>query len=270
MRVWTKVVSKLHIIKSNKLNKKNSKFKYEDFKIHIYYRTSDKGYPKDKPDYITSYNCLKNALDRFNPVEVDWHIMCDNCCEETMKWIYEFCDKYGVKRENVYEVSVGHGAGTFRLVYEKSLSLPDNDVVYFLENDYLHRKDSLKALKNAFSKTTCDYATLYDHPDKYEDNYLYSSYYKDSRTFYDGEFFWQKILSTTMTFASRVKTLKKDKKYFWKWTNTKHPYDLYIFIDLRRHHRLMISPIPGLSTHGERAYLSPNVDWAKEVVADEQ
>lgn len=265
MRLLTKIYSKIKISQSRRINKKN-KVLNKNFKLHIFYRTSDKGYPKDKPDYITSYNCLKNALERFSPDIVDWHIMCDNCSKETMEWLYKLCDEYKVNRKQIYEVSVGHGAGTFRLVYEKALAFNDNDVVYFLENDYLHKKESYDAIKFGFTSLNIDYLTLYDHPDKYDKDYIYSSLYKDSRVFFDGEFFWQKILSTTMTFASRVKTLKKDKKFFWKWTNTKHPYDLYIFIDIRLKNRVMVSPIPGLSTHGEKAFLSPKVDWSKEVI----
>ena len=79
--------------------------------------------------------------------------------------------------------------------------------------------------------------------------------------YFDGLHHWQRIPSTTMTFAAKVSTLKKDKKVFWAWTKTKHPYDLYIFLQLKR--RVLVSPIVSISTHGETAFLSPCVDWEK-------
>ena len=30
-------------------------------KVVVYYRICDKGYPKEKPDYITKENCLRNV-----------------------------------------------------------------------------------------------------------------------------------------------------------------------------------------------------------------
>ena len=34
--------------------------------MKIIYRISEGGYPKDKPEYITKINCLKNALTHFD------------------------------------------------------------------------------------------------------------------------------------------------------------------------------------------------------------
>ena len=65
-----------------------------------------------------------------------------------------------------------------------------------------------------------------------------------------------------MTFAAFVSTLKKDKNIFWKWTNTKHPFDFQIFTELRlRKRRRLLSVIPGYSTHGETKWLSPLMEW---------
>lgn len=76
---------------------------------------------------------------------------------------------------------------------------------------------------------------------------------------------WKITNSTTMTFAAFVGTLRKDKDLFWKWTKTKHPFDFQIFMALARRRRVLISPVPGYSTHGEIKYLSPLADWRKEV-----
>ncbi len=46
--------------------------------MKIYYRISDAGYNKVKPDYVTNENCLKNALKVFPLTKCDWSIIADN------------------------------------------------------------------------------------------------------------------------------------------------------------------------------------------------
>ena len=155
MRKLTIIKSKYYQHKSKKLNHGNEVL--EVGKLHIFYRTSDAGYPKEKPDFINYKNCLINALTHFPPSVVDWHIMCDNCCEETMIEIKKIWEAFGCNENQIYCVSVGHGAGTFRKVYELSLSYPDNDIIYFLENDYLHRENSLSAINKAFTDSRIEW-----------------------------------------------------------------------------------------------------------------
>jgi hypothetical protein len=77
-----------------------------------------------------------------------------------------------------------------------------------------------------------------------------------------GSSHWKITNSTTMTFASKVKTLKDDIKILRKWTNKGHcPNDFKMFLELRKKGRALMTPIPGFSTHGETLYLSPFTDW---------
>jgi DNA-binding NarL/FixJ family response regulator len=49
-----------------------------------------------------------------------------------------------------------------------ALNLDDEEIVYFLENDYLHKPEADKVLQSAFDMHLgIEYVTLYDHPDKY-------------------------------------------------------------------------------------------------------
>jgi hypothetical protein len=66
-----------------------------------------------------------------------------------------------------------------------------------------------------------------------------------------------------MTFASKVETLKRCEPILRKWTNTSHPHDFQMFLELRDNNQLLITPIPGYSTHGETAWLAPITDWSK-------
>ena len=42
-----------------------------------------------------------------------------------------------------------------------------DDIIYFVEDDYLHKEGWIDILLEGFDKIGADYYTLYDHPDKY-------------------------------------------------------------------------------------------------------
>jgi hypothetical protein len=223
----------------------------------IIYRISDSGYNKIKPDYINNENCLKNAVTHFPVENYEWVVIADNVSENTCQMIKKY-----IPEQQIIKVSVGHGAGTFRLAYKKALEYGDDRIVYFLENDYLHRKGAGKILKEGFELGVSEYVTLYDHPDKYD--FKTKNGFGKTVVFISETVHWKITNSTTMTFAAQVKTLKRDWRFFDRWTRTTHPYDFYIFVDLYRKGRRLISPIPTYSTHGETKFLSPLVDWEKE------
>ena len=64
-----------------------------------------------------------------------------------------------------------------------------------------------------------------------------------------------------MTFAAKVKTLKKHEYILRKYTSTSHPHDFDMWIDLRTKGVSLTTPIPSYSTHGESAWLSPLINW---------
>lgn len=127
--------------------------------MKVIYRISDAGYNKVKPIYINNENCLKNASYVFD--KADWLVIADN----TSKITDEMISKY---QSNVIKVSVGHGAGTFNLALTEALKFEDEEIVYFLENDYIHRFDADKILLEGI-ELGADYVALYDHPDKYQE-----------------------------------------------------------------------------------------------------
>ena len=66
-----------------------------------------------------------------------------------------------------------------------------------------------------------------------------------------------------MTFAAKVSTLKSNEAILRKHTSGTHPNDFQMFLELREANKLLITPIPGYSTHGETAWLSPFTNWKK-------
>jgi hypothetical protein len=221
--------------------------------MHIIYRISDVGYNKVKPEYINNQNCLRNASDMF--FEADWLIIADNISKETEEMILQY-------QTNIQKVSIGNGAGTFNLALDEALKLDDNETVYFLENDYLHKPHSYTVLKEGFELGS-DYVALYDHPDKYIDggNPFVEGGGEITKVFLSDSCHWKLTNSTTMTFAAKVKTLREDEEILRKYTATKHPYDFQMFLELRDNGRTLITPLPGYATHGETAWLTPLINW---------
>tara|TARA_Y100001963_G_C6697756_1_gene407803 strand:+ start:120 stop:737 length:618 start_codon:yes stop_codon:yes gene_type:complete len=186
------------------------------------------------------------------------NIIADNVGDETYEWLVN--KKLNVERTST-DFKAGSGADSFRYVLNKALELDDDTIVYFVEDDYLHLPNSRNVLMEGI-KLGADYVTLYDHPDKFVDgiNPYVSDGGEETKVFLTKSSHWKLTNSTTMTFASKASTLKKDKDVFDKWT-IDFPNDFEMFIDLRKKGKSLISPIPGYSTHGESKFLSPLTNW---------
>jgi hypothetical protein len=227
--------------------------------MKIIYRISDSGYNKVKPNYINNEACLLNALDTFSTEKHDWLVIADNVSEATKQML----ERYVL---NIKYVSVGHGAGTFNLALDEALQLANEEVVYFLENDYLHKLNSDKIIKEGL-ELGASFVSLYDHPDKYLPPSQGGNPYceggaEDTRVYLTESTHWKITNSTTMTFASTVSSLKRTEPTLRKYTQGTYPEDFKMFLDLREQGELLISSIPGYSTHGETAWLTPLTDWS--------
>ena len=228
--------------------------------MRIIYRISDAGYSKVKPDYITNEACLANAVKVFDDCE--WSIIADNVSKETSDMI----EKYKSKDHILY-VNEGNGAATFNIALDEALKMADNDTVYFLENDYLHKPDSRVIIEEGF-ELGAKFVSLYDHPDKYLSPEQGGNPYckggaEDTRVYLTDSVHWKITNSTTMTFAAEVKTLKENESILRNHTSGTHPNDFQMFLELRENNKLLVTPIPGYATHGETAWLSPLTDWSK-------
>jgi hypothetical protein len=237
--------------------------------MKIIYRISDSGYNKVKPDYINNENCLRNFCNVFFDYIYDINIIADNVSDNTYNMIKKFIDPINIER-----VSIGHGAGTFNLALDKALKLDDDEIIYFVENDYIHLQGSPQILKEGF-KLGAPYITLYLHPDKfippqqggnpevdYDGGYLTRIYRGETQL-------WGMFNSTTMTFASTVKNLKEDEEILRKWTNGNHPNDFKMFLELREKGKPLLCPLNTYSTHGETQWLAPLYKVKQENLIDE-
>ena len=228
--------------------------------MRIIYRISDSGYNKIKPDYINNELCLKNASEIFT--DAIWNIIADNTSEVTNDMIQKY-----ITKDAILHTSQGNGAATFNLALNEALTYDDDEIVYFIENDYLHKPNSQKIIEEGLS-LGASFVSLYDHPDKYLDPKSGGNPYcgggaEDTRVYLTESTHWKITNSTTMTFAAKVSTLKENEEILRHHTSGTHPNDFQMFMELRANNKLLVTPIPGYATHGETAWLSPLTDWSK-------
>ena len=161
------------------------------------------------------------------------------------------------------------------MALDKALKWEDDEIVYFVENDYIHLQGSPQIIKEGI-KLGAPYVTLYLHPDKFmspsqggnpevdeDGGYLTRIYRGETQLF--GMF-----NSTTMTFASTVKTLREDESILRKHTNKGHyPDDYKMFLELRDNGKALLCPLNTFSTHGETNWLAPLYKVKQENLVEE-
>ena len=152
------------------------------------------------------------------------------------------------------EIKEGTEAGSFlrMLDHVEKLDLHPNTLIYFLEDDYLHRPGWVDILFEGFSLNV-DYVTLYDHRDKY------MHYPKlASQIFITASSHWRTTPSTTNTYAMRFRTLKEHISIHRRFSlERKISADHDKFCHLGKKGATLISPIPGWSTHADLEFASP-------------
>jgi hypothetical protein len=152
------------------------------------------------------------------------------------------------------EIKEGTEAGSFlrMLDHVEKLDLHPDTLIYFLEDDYLHQPGWVDILFEGFS-LDADYITLYDHRDKY------MHYPKlKSQIFITPSTHWRTTPSTTNTYAMRFSTLKEHLPIHRRYSlGRKISADHDKFCCLGKKGAMLISPIPGWSTHAEKEFASP-------------
>lgn len=236
--------------------------------LTVFYRISDKGNTKNRMQNSNNKTCLDNFIKEFSPSQIE--IIADNVEQETKIWL----ESYNFKKLHI--TSLGN-SGSFWYAFNEAIKLDKNSYIYFVEDDYLHKPNSQKVLIEGLQ--IADYVTLYDHPDKYVDgiNPRVKNGSEKSKVFLTDSSHWKITNSTPMTFASQVKTLQKDGLFFklfsiclfksdlpilnkFGYRNCTRSYRLFTSLkDLKN--RILISSIPGYSTHTENSFLTPLTNW---------
>lgn len=218
--------------------------------IHILVRTcvaSSSDTAKRYPYWYSRATCLRNLFATMDPKLCEIEFLLDGKRED------HFLKDYPEMKvtEGVFGSDPKSYARAIEII--DAMSLPDETIVYLLEDDYVHRPGWANVMLEGFNELGADFMTLYDHKDKY----TYSQYrYLQSALFSTTSTHWRTIPSTTNTFAFRYGTFKKYRHILTNvWLDPKKFWDLW------EAGSNLISPVPGYSTHSLVKYLSPHVDW---------
>ncbi len=211
--------------------------------IQKIYRLSDNRDGRTKIDGISKYQCFFNFIDVFGRQGTT--VVADNVKPETEKLLVS-------QVEDVHVTALGNSKS---FVYALNLAVrqPDNRIVYLVEDDYLHLPDAENIIAEGLEKA--DYVSLYDHPDKYMSpgpNPLVQDGGEVTKVILTRSTHWKYTNSTTMTFAARAHTLKRDYDLLKQHCETDIPLDFSMFTLLLQRGRKLITPIPGRSTHCDR------------------
>ena len=212
---------------------------------------------KERPNWYSRENCFKNLINTIDGREdVKLLVMFDGTPTAD-----HFINKYD------YEMILKKGgtdAHSFLNVveYAYNMNIKDDDIVYFLEDDYIHQPKWVDIMLEGFNSIGVDYITLYDHKDKY---FLPGYKSLQSKVIATKNIHWRTTPSTTNTYASRFSTFKKHINIHREYCDLEKGYtrDHDKFIRLWQEGSNLISSIPGYSTHVETPYLTPVVDWEK-------
>ena len=211
-------------------------------KLRIFYRhynISGNDY-KNRPSWFDYEKCFINLLNTIKDRDdVELHIIMDGSVDSN--FIFKYKDHF-IK----HEVKGGSDRASFLNTYKiaKSLNTEENDLYYFLENDYLH--------VNTYSNL--NYVSLYDHNDKY---FLPMYDGLVSKIFTTSSHHWRTTPSTCGTYIINKKIFLEDYQV---------PFDMegdhnkFLWLTENKN-RFVVTPIPGLSTHCMENLLSPTINW---------
>jgi hypothetical protein len=222
-------------------------------KIHILYRhynVEGEG-NKFRPSWFNYEKCFINLLNTIEGKNVDLHVIMDGNSENN--FINKYKDKY-----TLYTINKGSDYGSYLETYKyvKTLNIGNDDLIYFLENDYLHVDNWVEEIVTLFQTYPqgLNYVSLYDHNDKY-----FLPMYDDlvSKIFTTKTKHWRTTPSTCGSYIIPKNIFIEDEDI-----NTGGPGDHDKFLHLNStKNRFVLTPIPGLSTHCMEGLLSPTIDW---------
>lgn len=234
----------------------SSKPRIEIFVRHCHYSAASAH--KERFSTFSKEKCFRNLLNTIDPNRVNVTFFLDSFYPSEQKHFITEQTQF-----SVVEIKAGTEAASFLAMLDHvvSLSLKPDTIVYFLEDDYVHRPGWLDVLIEGLTIPSVDYVTLFDHRDKY-----FSPLYSDlqSRIFHTHSCHWRTTPSTTNTYAMRFATLIKHLPIHRAFSEgRKITADHDKFCRLREEGAVLISSIPGFSTHVEPEFASPCEDWEK-------
>lgn len=235
-------------------------------KIHIFYRHFNVSGNdlRHRPSWFDFESCFTNLLKSIQNKDIKLYVIFDKSKGEIQNnFIFKYRNKF-----NLIEINAGKDIISFVKTWHitKKLNIPDNELIYFLENDYLHINNWISFVSEFFQENPHsmkdNYLSLYDHNDKY-----FYSRYSDlhSKVLSTTNRHWRTSPSTCGSFIVNKKVFLED---FDIHTTTAGDHKKFLYLKSNRN-RNVISPLPSLSTHCMKDLLAPTINW-KHIINNEK
>ena len=238
--------------------------------LHIYYRhvhvkedNASRFPAKHRPGWFSHESCFRNLVQTIKADPLASHVkiivLFDGNVEEFSN---DFIAKYRDNRLPNLDIQLlrsGSALNAFMIMLHmvRNTQMPDSDLIYLLENDYLHQHGWVSKVFELYeSGIDFDYLSLYDHPDYYIIPKLANSTY---RIVHSKSHHWRTAPSTCASFMLNKHTFDRDYEVFRACLDDRRLFEKLV----GKNGRVLLSPVPSLSTHVMAEHLSPVVDWEK-------
>lgn len=244
--------------------------------LKIFYRACAVENDKPRPVFYSKAVSLVSCLEAFKQIPgASFTIIHDGPVPQQVQILAE-------PYANIIELPQVGVMQSFIFTLQEATKGSPEDIVYLVEDDYLHQPNALLKLLECHRHIPCDYITLFDDPLRYK---LSPDVPPDLPLIHDALYVstshhWRTIESTTLTFAGLARNLADDLPVFHthllrRAENQHYVADRESWRELqglgeyahREQKRTLVSAIPALATHCETTALSPTIAWEK-VAAD--
>ena len=245
-------------------------------------------FEKQKIEYtLRTINSLiiscKKALKNIKNFKINLVITDDNSSDENLSLIKKLInssslnykiislqiDKLNemIKKKDEYGKDISEGMiSNMRNILKSVLLTKDevNDLVYFVEDDYIHDENAISEMLFAFERLTSQLGKdVFLCPADYP--YLYNKI-EDTKIFLGNKRHWRTVKETLITFmTSKEMILKYWEDFIAMSTTRHHPMEKKLHEIYEKEYCL--SPIPSLAMHATNINSSygipPNIDWVK-------
>ncbi len=257
--------SSVHMLTQNKLRIfEEDKIQYTLRSINSILKSinyAKKHYPKIKIkitviDYNSSIENLKKIKKLLKSYSLNFKLLNLD--------LSEFEKRIKTTNEKNEKVTLNQMSNMSSIYKSLLLSKMSDDLIYFVEDDYIHEIDSIAEMLFTYERI----ASLSNHelivcPTDYP--YLYVQT-EDTKIFLGQNYHWRKINETLCTFLTSKKIITKYWDKFLSICNFEHyPFESPLHEIYKK--ELCISPIPSIAIHCTNVNsiygLSPNKDWKR-------
>lgn len=210
----------------------------------------------DRPPWFDFEKCFQNLLNTIENKNVKLNVVMDGNFEEN--WISYYKDKF-----NLHQIYAGNDSKSFfktTNIVLNDKTIKENDIIYFLEDDYVHHPDWVDCVEDLFKLySNLSYVSLFDHLDKY-----YYPMYRDlvSKIIVTHKRHWRTTPSTCGSFLIPKKIFLEDYDLL---STMEGDHEKFLLLS-RSRNRTVITPIPGLSSHCIVGVESPTIDWSGYII----